>query len=116
MNIAGIPLGSNKPPAGGAAMGQLLEPYQIGQGELTPKERSLVMKMQRNKPAIVAWHQDLPDEQERKINHPKSVFRRWQADHKPPKEGKAKPSKRSELEAELAKVAGRELRPQGACP
>jgi hypothetical protein len=106
MNIAGISPGSNRPPAGAAyssAMGQLLQQY--GYNDLTAEERSLVMKMQRNKSAIVAWHQTLPDDEKRRTNHPKSVFRKWQGDNKPPKpEGERKPSKKAELEAELAKA------------
>lgn len=106
MNLAGIPLESNRPPSGAAysgAMSQLLKQY--GMDDLTAEERSLVMKMQRHKPGIVGWHQSLPPEQRRKINHPKSVFRHWQAYNRPPKpKGESKPSKRAELEEELAKV------------
>jgi hypothetical protein len=102
MNAAGIPVGSNHPPTGAAynaVMGELLQCYKLD--DIDKGDRSRLLKMMEQRPAIEAWHRSLPLSHRLKLNHPSTVMRHWAKASEPPKP----PSERKSTTLEKTEAA-----------
>lgn len=78
MNAAGIPVGTNRPPAGrtyNTAFGDLLRRFHLH--DIDKADRSRLFDCMENRGAIEDWRNSLDQAQRYKFNHPSTVWRHW---------------------------------------